>query len=181
MKGILILSAALLVSCASMMNDKKESKSKSKESTTTQAVSDLHSPAEKVTGAFTAQDMNDHIKVTVTVKGLKPNSKHGFHIHENGVCEGPEYKSAGGHFNPHKMPHGSPTEAKNHLGDMGNLEANKQGVATKELMVRKHEADDMNKIIGKALIVHSGPDDLKTQPSGDSGSRIACGIIKPMN
>lgn len=177
MKGILFLSAVLLASCSSM--DKKEDK-KSMEAAPSVAVSDLHSPSQKVKGAMKAEDMNDQIKITATITGLKPNSKHGFHIHENGVCEGPDYKTAGGHFNPYKMPHGGPEE-KSHLGDLGNLEADKKGVAKKVLIIPKHEADDLSKIIGKALIVHAKADDMKSQPSGDAGSRIACGIIKPMN
>lgn len=178
MKGILILTAVLLASCSSM--DKKEDK-KAKETGPSMAVSDIHSPSEKVQGAMQVEDMNDQLKITATVTGLKPNSKHGFHIHENGVCEGPDYKTAGGHFNPYKMPHGQPKAKKSHLGDLGNLEADSKGVAKKEIMIPKHESDDLNKIIGKALIVHSDDDDLKSQPSGDAGSRIACGIIKPMN
>ena len=179
MKGILFLSAVLLASCSSM--DKKDEKKADKEMVPTMAVSDIHSPSEKVKGAMHVEDMNDQIKITATVTGLKPNSKHGFHIHENGVCEGPDYKSAGGHFNPYKMPHGGPKEHKSHLGDLGNLVADKSGVAKKELMVPKHGSDDVAKIIGKALIVHEKADDMKTQPTGDAGGRIACGIIKPMN
>ena len=181
MKEILVISAILLVSCSSMSEKESGKETMSKKIQALSAVSDIHSPSEKVTGSFKAEEMNDQIKITATVMGLKPNSKHGFHIHENGVCEGPDFKSAGGHFNPHNMPHGAPKDMKSHLGDLGNLEANGKGVATKELLISKHSASDMEKIMGKALIVHAGPDDFKSQPSGDAGGRIACGIIKPMN
>lgn len=175
MKSFLILTTILLVSCSS--HEKKEEKKK--ETAITKTMSDIHSPGDKVKGQFEAMEANDEIKIKVKVSGLKPNSKHGFHIHENGVCEGPDFKSAGGHFNPYNMPHGAP-HMKSHLGDLGNLEANRKGVAEKEITIAKHEADDLQKIIGKALIVHEKADDMKTQPTGDAGGRIACGIIKPL-
>lgn len=175
MKNILILTTIFLVACAS--HEKKEEMKN--EVIVSKVISDIHSPGERVKGHFEAMDEDDQIKIKVQVTGLKPNTKHGFHIHENGICEGPEYKTAGGHFNPYKLPHGAP-HMKSHLGDLGNLEADKKGVAEKEITIAKHESDDLQKIIGKALIVHEKADDMKTQPTGNAGGRIGCGIIKPI-
>lgn len=131
----------------------------------------------KVSGTVLFEDLGKEIKVTADVKGLKPNSKHGFHIHENGVCEG-DYTSAGGHFNPHHQGHGHPQGTERHIGDMGNLETNKEGVAKKVILLPKTKDNDMDLIAGKAVIIHFGTDDLKTQPTGNAGGRMACGLIQ---
>ncbi|MFP5385544.1 MAG: superoxide dismutase family protein [Bacteriovoracia bacterium] len=174
MKTIPLAFALFLVSCAS--NNHKPAEP---QESVARAAAEIHSPDNTVSGLVTIQNLEEEIKFKVLVKGLKPNSKHGFHIHQNGVCEGPDYKSAGDHLNPYDQPHGAPMDKKSHLGDLGNLEANKNGVAEKEISIPKHDGDAMEKILGKAFIIHAGKDDLKSQPSGDAGSRIACGIIQP--
>ncbi|MFC7060373.1 superoxide dismutase family protein [Halobacillus seohaensis] len=120
------------------------------------------------------------VEVIVQVEGLpmfeKKNGKqigpHGFHIHENGVCEigdGDEpFDSAGGHWNPNEEPHG------NHPGDFPVLFSN-HGRARMIFFTDRFRVED---IIGKSLIIHQGPDDYQSQPSGDAGLRIACGIIE---
>lgn len=146
------------------------------------AVSDLHSASqEKMIGLVKIKDYKDHFKIEVEVSGLKPNSKHGLHIHENGICEGPYYKTAGDHFNPYKHAHGRPDSKKRHIGDMGNIETDANGIGKNVIILPKQKMDDLNLIIGKSVLLHAGADDLKTQPSGNSGDRIACGLIKPVN
>jgi Cu-Zn family superoxide dismutase len=112
------------------------------------------------------------------VTGLAPGS-HGFHIHEKGDCSAPDGTSAGGHFNPLGKPHAHPTVADRHAGDLPMLEADASGnatlTATIDLVTIGSGATD---IVGRGVIVHKDPDDWKTQPTGNSGARVACGVIK---
>ncbi len=118
------------------------------------------------------------LSVRADVRGLAPGSMHGLHIHETGKCQGPDFVSAGGHYNPETRPHGGPTAGSTHLGDLGNLVADKQGVATSEVLIPLKKGRDLDKLIGLSVIIHAKSDDLSTPPSGNSGDRMACGIIK---
>ena len=115
------------------------------------------------------------MKIDIEVKGLNPFSTHGLHIHEEGICEGPAYKSAGDHFNPHQKAHGGSDSLQRHIVDLGNIKTDANGVAKKVLLIPKQKTDDLNLLFGKSVLLHAQADDLKTQPSGNSGSRIACG------
>jgi Cu-Zn family superoxide dismutase len=133
----------------------------------------------KTFGEATFEQVGDKVRVIVFVQGLKPDSEHGFHIHEVGDCSSGDGMSAKGHFNPHGKPHASPTTAERHAGDLPPLKAAKDGrakidVTLDVLTLRPGPAS----IIGRGLIVHADPDDFKTQPTGNSGARIACGVIK---
>jgi Cu-Zn family superoxide dismutase len=116
------------------------------------------------------------VNVVAHIEGLTPNGTHGFHIHEFGDCSAPDATSAGGHYNPGGHQHGSPGE-NSHVGDMGNLKANAQGVAHLELNLPHATIAGKNAILGRGVIVHAKADDLKTQPTGDAGGRIGCGVI----
>lgn len=118
------------------------------------------------------------LKVTADITGLKPGAVHGFHIHEGTECKGPDFKSAGAHFNPTKHNHSGPAAEEKHAGDLGNIVANAKGEAKTEVMIPIEEGTNLSSFKGKAVILHAKADDLTTQPSGDSGDRIACGIIK---
>ena len=114
------------------------------------------------------------------ITGLTPNSIHGFHVHEKGDCSSKDGKSAGGHFNPNKANHGGPHMNEHHAGDLGNIRANDKGEA---IIDKKYSFISLRKgskesVLNKAIIIHSGRDDLKSRPSGDAGKRIACGVIK---
>lgn len=112
------------------------------------------------------------------VSGLKPNQAHGFHIHEKGDCSSGDGMSTGGHFNPTGKPHG-PQHADHHAGDLPALQADANGVA--ELKVELHGlsiGSGATDIVGRGLIVHAQPDDYQTQPTGNSGARIACAVIQ---
>lgn len=124
-------------------------------------------------------EVPEGLKITADVSGLKPGAVHGFHVHENGKCEGPDYKSAGNHFNPSESKHGGPSSGMKHMGDLGNLVANEKGIAKAEVIVKSKDKNTLGQYIGKSVIIHSKADDLTTQPAGDSGDRIACGIISP--
>lgn len=133
----------------------------------------------KTFGEATFEQVGDKVRVIVFAQGLKPDSEHGFHIHEAGDCSSGDGMSAKGHFNPHGKPHASPTTAERHAGDLPQLKAGKDGRAkidvTLDIITLR---PDPASIIGRGLIIHADPDDFKTQPTGNSGARIACGVIK---
>lgn len=128
-------------------------------------------------GNVSFEKVKDGIRVSGHFSGLKPNSTHGFHVHEKGECKGPDYSSAGGHFNPENRMHGSPNSESSHVGDLGNLVADANGMASIDEVVPHDKAKDFSMMSGKAVIIHSGKDDLRSQPSGDAGDQIACGVI----
>ena len=117
--------------------------------------------------------------VVAELTGLKPGP-HGFHVHEKGDCSAPDFSSAGGHFNPSSQPHGDPTAGAHHVGDMPVLVADASGKATARAELRSMTigGDGASDIVGKSVVVHADPDDLRTQPAGNSGARVACGVIK---
>ena len=130
-----------------------------------------------VKGTVEFKETPDGVEVTANLEGLKPGD-HGFHIHEKGDCSAPDAASAGGHFNPSKHKHGAPDAAEHHEGDLGNITAGKDGKATKTFTMKGITlGDGENSIAGKGFIVHEKADDMKTQPTGNAGGRIACGVI----
>jgi Cu-Zn family superoxide dismutase len=129
-----------------------------------------------VHGTVTFTKLGDEVKVVADVTGLTPG-KHGFHIHEFGDCSDPKATSAGGHFNPGHHDHGAPDATDRHAGDLGNIEADANGKAHLELTDKILKLSGEHSIIGHAVIVHEKADDLKTQPTGDAGGRLACGVI----
>jgi superoxide dismutase, Cu-Zn family len=123
---------------------------------------------------FTRTDKG--INVVVDVQGVS-KGKHGFHIHEFGDCSSQDGSSAGGHFNPGGKTHGAPMDMTRHMGDMGNIEADETGKAHLEYTDPVMTFEGANSIIGRSVILHKNEDDLKTQPTGNAGPRIACGVI----
>lgn len=128
-------------------------------------------------GVVSFRRTGDGIAITAQIEGLEPNSRHGFHIHQYGDCTSPDAESAGGHFNPTGERHGGRHDDERHLGDLGNLEADSQGVATLEYIDERLSMDGPHSILGRGVIVHAQPDDYETQPTGDAGARIGCGVI----
>ncbi len=116
------------------------------------------------------------MKVVADVTGLTPG-KHGFHVHEFGDCSSPDGNSAGGHFNPTHKQHGAPDAVERHEGDLGNVVADSSGKAHLEWKDKVMKLSGPDSIIGRSMIVHVQEDDLKTQPTGNSGGRVACGVI----
>lgn len=119
----------------------------------------------------------DRVRVAGEISGHAAGPK-GFHIHEKGDCSAPDATSAGGHFNPMKRSHG-PNPTAGHAGDMGNLTFNEYGKATINMVIQGVSVSKSapNGIIGRAVVVHMSPDDLKTDPTGNAGGRAACGVI----
>jgi Cu-Zn family superoxide dismutase len=114
----------------------------------------------------------------VDVKGAPPGT-HAVHIHDKGDCSSPDGKSAGDHWNPTHEAHGKWTGEHHHLGDIGNLEVKADGTGTITLETDKWTAGGggVNDVIGHAIIVHGGVDDFTTQPTGNAGPRVGCGVI----
>ena len=131
----------------------------------------------EATGTVTFVQETTGVRVIADLRNIGSGS-HGFHIHENGDCSAPDASSAGGHFNPTGAPHGGPEDDRHHVGDMGNIEATESGGAMLERVFESLSLEGENSIVGKAVIVHAGKDDLESQPSGDAGARIACGVIR---
>ena len=134
----------------------------------------------KTFGEATFEQANGKVHVVVYAQGLKPGQEHGLHIHEVGDCSSGDGMSTKGHFNPHGKPHARHESAERHAGDLPSLKAGKNGRAKVDAMldVITVAAGPAN-IIGRGLIVHADPDDFKTQPTGNAGARIACGVIRP--
>ncbi len=131
----------------------------------------------KVKGTIEFKEVDGGVEVTANVEGLKAGD-HAYHVHEKGDCSAPDAASAGGHFNPHNKKHGAPDAEERHEGDFGNLTAGKDGKATKTFVMKGITlADGPTSIVGKGFIVHEKKDDFKTQPTGNAGGRIACGVI----
>jgi Cu-Zn family superoxide dismutase len=129
-----------------------------------------------VSGVVTFTKVADGVKVEARISGLTPGA-HGFHIHEFGDCSAPDGTSTGGHFNPTGAPHAGPNDMPRHAGDMGNVTAGEDGVATFEYVDDQIAFEGPHGILGRGLIVHAKADDLKTQPTGNAGGRVACGVI----
>jgi len=133
----------------------------------------------KAFGEATFEQTGDKVRVIVFAQGLKPNAEHGFHIHEAGDCSSGDGMSAKGHFNPQGKPHGNPASGERHAGDLPALKAGKDGRAKIDVTLDVISiGQGPGNIIGRGLIIHADPDDYKTQPTGNAGARIACGVIK---
>jgi len=130
-------------------------------------------------GALKISAAGGGVQISGTVQGLAPNSEFGFHVHEKGDCSAPDATSAGEHFNPTNEAHGKPRSQPHHAGDMLNVRSDEQGVAEVSIdnPAVSLQTGQPNDILGKALVVHAKPDDYSTQPSGNSGDRIACGVV----
>lgn len=133
-----------------------------------------------VSGKLSLAPMGDGVHVRGEIGGFTPGSSHGFHIHEQGDCSAADASSAGGHFNPAANPHGKAGSGAHHAGDIDNITADARGVAH----VNAHVSgvtlggNAANDIAGRAIVVHAVADDYTSQPSGNAGARIACGVIE---
>lgn len=129
-------------------------------------------------GTVDFREMADgSVEVTVRLTGVPPGV-HGFHVHENGSCADAG-NAAGGHFNPGGNPHGAPSDPAHHAGDFGNVTADPQGVVNSVFTTRSVTVSPgPRSVVGRAVVLHANPDDLQSQPSGDAGARISCGVVQ---
>ncbi len=130
----------------------------------------------KVSGVVHFSLTDTGVRVVADISGLSPGV-HGFHIHEFGDQTSTDGLSAGGHFNPTHVHHGSPDAAEHHAGDLGNLTADASGHATLDFVDPTLRLDGPTSIIGRGVVVHADADDLKSQPVGNAGKRVATGVI----
>ncbi len=130
------------------------------------------------TGVVTFTTRGDRLFVDARVSGLTPG-EHGFHVHEMGDCSAADATSAKGHFNPASKPHGHHGGTERHAGDMPNLTADASGTANLAAELSQLTlGNDANSIAGRSVVIHADPDDFKSQPAGNSGKRVACGVIR---
>ncbi len=160
---------AVLFSGCAMMDEKEQTASVTLEPRS----------GSSVRGTVTFTQVGDLVRVSGTVTGHSKGPK-GFHIHEKGDCSAQDAMSAGGHFNPGMAKHGGPYTDVKHAGDLGNLNFGADGEAKFSFVVGDISVSNSRSdgIVGRAVVVHAAADDLKTDPTGNSGGRVACGVIK---
>ena len=167
-KTLLIISAFALAACA--------------HSRQPMGMAMLHpAGAQTARGMVHFQDAGDQgVEVKVDLAGV-PAGVHGFHVHEKGDC-GNNGQNAGGHFNPTGMIHGAPDAASHHAGDFGNVTADDKGEVHTTFMTHSISLKEgqSNNVLGHAIVLHANPDDLTSQPAGNAGARIACGVVEVM-
>lgn len=178
---ITLLTAAVAAGCASTPSPSASATAAPAAVSTAKAagVNLASASGSLVSGKLTVMPMGDGVHVTGEIGGLAPGSTHGFHIHEKGDCSAADASSAGGHFNPAASPHGKAEAGPHHAGDADNLVADAQGVARVDAHFGSVSLGGgaANDVAGKAVIVHAAPDDYKSQPAGNAGARVACGVI----
>jgi Cu-Zn family superoxide dismutase len=133
---------------------------------------------ETVAGHVTFTESGGQVAIVAHVTGAPPGT-HGFHLHEVGDCSSADFKSAGGHFNPDDQPHGAPTDAVRHAGDLGNVEVAEDGTAHHEMTSSMLTVvEGPYSVVGRGVVLHADADDLESQPTGAAGARLACGVVE---
>jgi Cu-Zn family superoxide dismutase len=145
------------------------------------AVAKLKGAEDKVVGSATLVEDKDGVHIKIIASGLPPGL-HGFHIHEKGACDSPKFESSGGHFNPYGKKHGLKNKQGPHAGDLPNLPVNELGVAEftahAKLVTLGPGKNSLFEGAGTCLVIHAGQDDEMSDPAGNSGARLACGVIE---
>jgi len=175
------IACSLLAACASTASAPEPKPVAHAASTAHQADVNLASASGSlVSGKLVIVPMGDGVHITGDVGGLKPGDTRGFHIHEKGDCSAADATSAGGHFNPGAQAHGRAGHGAHHAGDTDNIVADAKGVARINAHVSGVTLGGgaANDIAGRAVIVHAAADDYTSQPTGNAGARVACGVIK---
>ncbi|RMF61254.1 MAG: superoxide dismutase family protein [Calditrichaeota bacterium] len=171
-----LLSALVVTALSSCKQQKTEEKPAETKAARTAIAQMNPTEGNEAHGTVTFTEVENGIQVKAHLEGV-PEGDHGFHIHENGDCAD-NGKAAGGHWNPEGKPHGARDAAERHVGDLGNVTADANGVVDTTFVDSVITFDGPNSIIGKGVILHEKADDLTSQPTGAAGARIACGVIE---
>ncbi|HKF58623.1 MAG TPA: superoxide dismutase family protein [Blastocatellia bacterium] len=144
-----------------------------------QATAKLESKSgSSVTGEAEFTEKNGGVEISIQIKGAKPGT-HGVHLHDKGDCSAPDAASAGGHFNPDSKSHGAPNVDPHHAGDFGNLTVGANGTGKLKITVKGLTvAPGPHSVVGHAVVIHADTDDMKSQPAGNAGARVACGVVQ---
>lgn len=147
-----------------------------------EAKAQLYNPEGEKVGFVSLEEATEGVRMIIKIDKLPPGL-HAFHIHEKGNCNPPEFKTAGGHFNPKDKEHGFLNPKGPHAGDLPNIAIDKDGTAeietiTKLVSLKKEARNSLLKEGGTSIVIHQGPDDYITNPAGSAGPRIACGVIE---
>lgn len=135
----------------------------------------------KIKGDLAFSQTSTGVRLSGKIVGLKPRGVHGLHIHEIGDCSAPDFSTAGAHLNPEGAAHGAPGLHTSHAGDLGNVKADKKGVVSIDMEIPTLSiSTPPNNVVGRSLVLHARSDDLRSQPAGESGPRIGCGVITPL-
>ena len=137
----------------------------------------LMDPSGRMMGTASVAQVGDSLRITITGMNL-PAGAHGAHIHQTGLCTPPSFESAGGHWNPTSQQHGKDNPAGMHKGDLPNLLVGTDGRGIMEYTVPMTSIAALMDADGAAVVIHAQPDDYRTDPSGSSGARIACGVLR---
>ncbi|MEK6447277.1 superoxide dismutase family protein [Priestia aryabhattai] len=189
MNGCVVFILLLLGACSMVkeQNNAHENHLKAEEAKETSEVSvepvkvDLTNTSGEKVGEATLTEAKNGVQIKLNAQGLSPG-RHGFHIHEIGKCEVPDFKTAGAHFNPFKREHGFKNTKGPHAGDLPNLEVAPNGKVDTEIFaslvtLQEGKPNSLMDMDGSALVIHDKVDDYTTDPSGNSGDRIVCGVI----
>jgi Cu-Zn family superoxide dismutase len=170
----IVLGSILLAGCASV--DERPSEQVSAMAAPI-AMAQIRTPTGGDAGRATVTTDGGSVSVSVDATGLTPGN-HGFHVHTVGRCDAPDFTTAGPHWNPNNMQHGTENPQGPHAGDMPNLVVGDDGRGTATFRLPSGTVDSMLDADGASIVIHANADDLRTDPSGNSGGRIACGVFQ---
>lgn len=172
----------VLSACAGNNNEKDNNGDTNKNDTVEEVTVDLKDADDKVVATATLTEDDKGVTVKLTGEGLSEGS-HAFHVHEKGLCEVPDFKSAGDHYNPEDKNHGKEDIDGPHAGDFDNIDVDSNGkvdveFTTSQISLKDDAENTLFTEDGTSLVIHADADDYESQPAGDAGDRIACGVVK---
>jgi|SRR5579871_112858 len=173
----LVISCLVLGIPMMFLGAQEQKKQDKKKKGVSNAVAVIHGFKDgNIKGVVRFHATEEGVEITGEITGLTPGG-HGFHVHQFGDCSSADPKCHGAHFNPDKKKHGGPDAEERHVGDLGNIMANDMGIATIKMKDKVIALSGLHNIIGRSIIIHAKEDDLKSDPAGNAGDRIAGGVV----